>query len=387
MALTARIKALAPRGRVTWMLVALNIAAWLGAIVFGADPLRPTAAQLLLLGGNAASEVQQGQWWRLLTSSFLHIGPVHLALNMLGLLLVGPTVERLYGHWLFLLLYIGAALAGSAASLHFSASSGVSVGASAAVFGCAGTLLTMLVRHRRQLPQKFGRQALAGIVLVIVAALVQGLAPGVDNAAHVGGLLAGIALALILPGRFDDVASGAFEPQHGGSQWRRSRLLRTALGALAIVAVTALAAAIAPRAPFDLSEAFQASAAMERGMREFSDALEQLQREADDVEARQLSEDEADRRSRMLHAPRFQRLVGELSAIRLPRNDPRAPLLATTLRASSLLLEHLAMESRSVDGRPVAVDPVRSATIAAELGRLNAEILKLATQLKQPPAR
>ena len=379
MALTARIKALAPRGRVTWMLVALNIAAWLGAIVFGADPLRPTAAQLLLLGGNAASEVQQGQWWRLLTSSFLHIGPVHLALNMLGLLLVGPTVERLYGHWLFLLLYIGAALAGSAASLHFSASSGVSVGASAAVFGCAGSLLTMLVRHRRQLPQKFGRQALAGIVLVIVAALVQGLAPGVDNAAHVGGLLAGIALALILPGRFE--LKDADRPLH------RSRLLRTALGVLGIVAASGLVAVTAPRAPFDLSEAFQASAAMERGMREFSDALEQLQREADAVEARQLSENEADRRSRTLHAPRFQRLVSELSAIRLPPNDPRAPLLATTLRASSLLLEHLAMESRSVDGRPVAVDPVRSATIAAELGRLNAEILKLATQLKQPPAR
>ena len=387
MALTARIKALAPRGRVTWMLVALNIAAWLGAIVFGADPLRPTAAQLLLLGGNAASEVQQGQWWRLLTSSFLHIGPVHLALNMLGLLLVGPTVERLYGHWLFLLLYIGAALAGAAASLHFSAGSGVSVGASAAVFGCAGSLLTMLVRHRRQLPQKFGRQALAGLVLVIVVALVQGLAPGVDNAAHVGGLLAGIALALILPGRFDDAASGAFEPQHADRPMHRSRVLRTALGVLSIVAVSGLVAVTAPRAPFDLSEAFQASAAMERGMREFSDALEQLQREADDVEARQLSEDQADRRSRTLHAPRFQRLVGELSAIRLPPNDPRAPLLATTLRASSLLLEHLAMESRSVDGRPVAVDPVRSATIAAELGRLNAEILKLATQLKQPPAR
>ena len=385
MALTARIKALAPRGRVTWMLVALNIAAWLGAIVFGADPLRPTAAQLLLLGGNAASEVQQGQWWRLLTSSFLHIGPVHLALNMLGLLLVGPTVERLYG--LFLLLYIGTALAGAAASLHFSAGSGVSVGASAAVFGCAGSLLTMLVRHRRQLPQKFGRQALVGIVLVIVVALVQGLAPGVDNAAHVGGLLAGIALALILPGRFDDAASGAFEPQHADRPMHRSRVLRTALGALSIVAVSGLVAVTAPRAPFDLSEAFQASAAMERGMREFSDALEQLQREADDVEARQLSEDQADRRSRTLHAPRFQRLVGELSAIRLPPNDPRAPLLATTLRASSLLLEHLAMESRSVDGRPVAVDPVRSATIAAELGRLNAEILKLATQLKQPPAR
>lgn len=374
-----QLLALAPRGRVIWILVALNIAAWLGAIAFGADPLRPTAAQLLALGGNAASEVQQGQWWRLLTSSFLHIGPMHLALNMLGLLLVGPTVERLYGHWLFLLLYIGAALAGAAASLHFSASSGVSVGASAGVFGCAGALLTMLVRHRRHLPQRFGRRALAGIVLVIVFSLVQGLAPGVDNAAHVGGLLAGIALALILPGRF--------ELEQSGSRMRRSRFLRAALGGLAIATVTALVAVTAPRAPFDLSEAFQASAAMERGMREFSDALEQLQREADAVEARQLSEDEADRRSRQLHAPQFQRLVVELSAIRLPANDPRAPLLATTLRASRLLLEHLAMESRSVNGRPVAVDPVRSAAIAAELGRLNAEISKLAAQLKQPPAR
>lgn len=379
MAFAHQLLALAPRGRVTWMLVALNIAAWLGAIAAGADSLHPTAAQLLSLGGNAASEVQQGQWWRLLTSGFMHIGPMHLALNMLGLLLVGPAVERRYGHWQFLFLYIGAALAGAAASLHFSANSGVSVGASAGVFGCAGALLTMLVRQRRHLPLQFGRRALAGIVLAIVFSLVQGLAPGVDNAAHVGGLLAGIALALMLPGRF--------EPEQAGSRIRRPRWLRAALGGLAIATVTAVVAVTAPRAPFDLSEAFQASAAMERGMREFADALEQLQREADDVESRQLSEDEADRRSRQLHAPRFQRLVAQLSAIYLPPNDPRAPLLATTLRACRLLLEHLSMELRSVNGRPVAVDPVRSATIAAELGRLNAEISKLAAQLKQPPAR
>lgn len=176
MAFAHQLLALAPRGRVTWMLVALNIAAWLGAIAAGADSLHPTAAQLLSLGGNAASEVQQGQWWRLLTSGFMHIGPMHLALNMLGLLLVGPAVERRYGHWQFLFLYIGAALAGAAASLHFSANSGVSVGASAGVFGCAGALLTMLVRQRRHLPLQFGRRALAGIVLAIVFSLVQGLA-------------------------------------------------------------------------------------------------------------------------------------------------------------------------------------------------------------------
>ncbi|MBC7468488.1 MAG: rhomboid family intramembrane serine protease, partial [Ramlibacter sp.] len=151
-----QLKALAPRTWATWGILALNVAAWIATLAAGADAIRPTAAQLLALGGNTASEVQQGQWWRLLTAAFLHIGVVHLTMNMLGLALIAPTVERIYGHRLFLLVYLGAGLAGSAASLHFSARTGVSVGASGAVFGVAGALLVAVFHHRRRLPRLFG---------------------------------------------------------------------------------------------------------------------------------------------------------------------------------------------------------------------------------------
>ena len=370
-----QLKALAPRAWVTWGIVALNLAVWAGTLVHGADAVSPTAAQLLALGGNTASEVQQGQWWRLLTAAFLHIGPVHLLLNMLGLALIAPTVERIYGRRLLLLIYLGAALVGSATSLHFSARSGVSVGASGAVFGIAGALLMAVFLHRERLPRLFGKRTLGGIGFFVVYSLVQGLAPGVDNAAHVGGLLAGMALAFILPERFD--------LQH----FSRSVRLRAPLAVLFIALATALIGVTAPRAPFDLSEAFAADAVLEQGLQEFARAVNALNQEARDVKAGKLGESESDERSRSVHAPRFRRLVQGLSAITLPANDPRAPLLAAALRASQLLLETLAMESRIVDGRPVAVDPARSAAINAELEQLNAQMVKLVARLKAPQRR
>lgn len=370
-----QLRALAPRTWVTWAIVALNVAAWLGTLAAGADPLQPTAMQLLALGGNTASEVQQGQWWRLLTAAFLHIGAMHLAMNMLGLLLIAPTVERIYGHRLFLLIYLGAAVAGSAASLHFSARGGVSVGASGAVFGVAGALLLAVLHHRQRLPRMFGKRTLGGIGFFVVYSLVQGLAPGVDNAAHVGGLLAGAALASILPERFDL------------DHFRRSVRMRAGLAVLFIAATTAAIALTAPPAPFDLSEAFAANAALERGLRDFSLAVKALEQEAREVKAGQLGELEADERSRQLHAPRFRALVRQLSAIVLPANDPRAPLLAAALQVSQLLRETLAMESRIVDGKPVPVDPARSAAISVQLERLNAQMVKLAAGLRPPPRR
>lgn len=367
-----RLKALAPRTWVTWGIVAVNIAAWAGTLVAGADPLQPTAAQLLALGGNTASAVQQGQWWRLLTGAFLHIGVVHLAMNMLGLLLIAPMVERIYGHRLFLLLYLGSALAGSAASLHFSARTGVAVGASGAVFGVAGALLMAVFHHRQRLPLLFGRRTLGGIGFFVLYSLIQGLAPGVDNAAHIGGLLAGLALAFTLPERFDL------------ERFHRSVGTRAALAALFIAASTTLIVVSAPRAPLDLGAVLAANAVVEHGLQEFSRAMKELQQEARDVRAGKLAELESDERSRRVHAPRFRRLVLELSAISLPADDPRAPLLAATLQVSQLLLELLAMESRVVDGKPVSVDPARSAAISRELEALNTLMVKLAAQLKHP---
>ena len=365
-------KALAPRTWVTWGIVAANVAVWAATLAAGADPWQPTGTQLLALGGNTAWEVQHGQWWRLLTGPFLHIGVVHLAMNMLGLLLIAPMVERIYGHCLFLLLYIGCALAGSAASLHFSARSGVSVGASGAVFGVVGALLVGLLRHRQRLPQLFGRRTLGGIGLLVFYSLVQGLAPGVDNAAHVGGLVAGLALAFILPERW------------GLEQFHARVRTRAVLAVLFVAGSTALIAVSAPPAPLDLRAALAATSAVEHGLQEFSQAMQELEHEARDVGAGTLAELESDERSRRIHAPRFRRLVQELSAISLQADDPRAPLLAATLRVSQLLLELLAMESRIVDGRPASVDPERSAAIGRELQALHTLMGELWAQLRRP---
>jgi rhomboid protease GluP len=366
-----QLKALAPRTWVTWAIVALNLAAWIATLVAGADPLQPDVAQLLALGGNTAWNVQHGQWWRLLTSAFLHIGVLHLAVNMLGLLLVAPTVERIYGHRLFLLLYLGCALAGSAASLHFSARSGVSVGASGAVFGVAGALLAAVFHHRRRLPRKFGKRTLGGIGFFVLYSLAQGLAPGVDNAAHVGGLLAGVALALILPERFD------------AAQLRRRVGVRAAAAALFIVAFTAAIAVSAPRAPLDVGAALAASDAVGRALREFSQAVGELEAEARDVRSGKLAEADSDARSRRVHAPRFRALAAQLSAIALPANDPRAPLLAVALRMAQLLQELLAMDSRAEGGKLVPVDPARWSAINAELEALNAQLSALSAQSRQ----
>ncbi len=197
-------EALAPRTWATYALIAVNVIVWGLMVLSGVDPFHPTSAMVLRWGGNTAFNVQHGEWWRLLTATFLHSGVEHLMVNMIGLWLVGQTAERIYGHRLFLLVYIGAALVGSAFSLHVAALRGVSVGASGAVFGIAGALLVAVYEHRATLPKVFSKEMFTGIGFFLVYSLVQGFAkPGVDNAAHVGGLLAGVVMAMVLPVRFN----------------------------------------------------------------------------------------------------------------------------------------------------------------------------------------
>lgn len=141
LAFANRRRALARQPWVSYALVLLNVAVWLITLASGAALMQAPADKMLVWGGNAASEVQRGQWWRLLTAVFLHSGLMHLAANMVALLCAGPTVERVYGSHRFLLLYLGAGLAGSALSMHFSAQHATAVGASGAVFGVAGALL------------------------------------------------------------------------------------------------------------------------------------------------------------------------------------------------------------------------------------------------------
>lgn len=152
-------------------------------------------------------EVANGEYWRLWTVTLLHGGLPHLFFNMYALYLSGPIVEQLYGSRLFLLFYLLCAAAGSAASYAFGAGP-VAVGASGAIFGLIGVLLAASRTHNPVLDRQ-SRAFVGQLGTLILINLAFGFAiPQIDNAAHIGGLVAGLWLGfLIAPGRVPTLRS------------------------------------------------------------------------------------------------------------------------------------------------------------------------------------
>lgn len=140
--------------------------------------------------------MENGEWWRLISSMFLHIGFLHLAMNMLAIFYLGTAVEKIYGRMRFLFIYGLAGIGGSIASFAFSTS--ISAGASGAIFGLFGALLYFGVIHKRLFFQTMG----TSILMIIAINFVIGLSiEGIDMAAHLGGLIIGFfaAAAVNLP--------------------------------------------------------------------------------------------------------------------------------------------------------------------------------------------
>jgi membrane associated rhomboid family serine protease len=163
---------------------------------------QPAAGDLLAALWLDKQGLAAGEWWRLLTPVLVHGSLLHLLFNMYFLYLVGPLVEQLYGSVRFTVLYVLTAAAGSAASFLFGGS-GPSVGASGAIFGLCGVLLIVSAIHRPVLDRR-GRAVMSQIGGLVVLNLIIGfgidaLGANIDNAAHVGGLLAGLWLGFALP--------------------------------------------------------------------------------------------------------------------------------------------------------------------------------------------
>jgi len=141
-----------------------------------------------MLGLKANELIMQGQYWRLLTPVLLHGSILHILVNMYALSRFGPNLEKVWGHWRFLGLYLIGALGGNVASFIFSAK--YSLGSSTAIFGLLGAEGVFLYQNKKLFGSQ-AQQALANIVSVAVINLVIGLSPGIDNWGHVGGLLGG----------------------------------------------------------------------------------------------------------------------------------------------------------------------------------------------------
>lgn len=175
---------------VTMTLLVVSVGVFLVRMLLGGlgtDPLFLWLAQI-----NAF--VSEGQWYRLVTAAFLHAGLMHLLFNMWALYLFGPDLERGVGRWPFLALYVSAAVTGGAAFFLLS-ERGIAVGASGAIFGLFGAWLVASYRSRHTLAGQAGlRQLLVLLALNLALPLI---VPRIAWEAHLGGLLAGMAIAFL----------------------------------------------------------------------------------------------------------------------------------------------------------------------------------------------
>jgi len=156
---------------------------------------QPNNDVLLNWGANFKPLTLEGEWWRLFTCMFEHIGIFHLLMNMYALLYVGLFLEPILGKWRFIIAYISSGIFASLASLWWHDNT-ISAGASGAIFGMYGVFLALLLTNL--LEKSVRNTILKSIGIFVAFNLLYGMKAGVDNAAHVGGLLSGFVIGFLL---------------------------------------------------------------------------------------------------------------------------------------------------------------------------------------------
>ncbi|GGV16345.1 rhomboid family intramembrane serine protease [Lactobacillus acetotolerans] len=139
--------------------------------------------------------VAGGQWWRLFTAQFLHIGVLHLVSNAVIIYYMGQYMEPIMGHWRFLFVYLLSGVGGNLLSLAFGSDKAISAGASTAIFGLFGAMVAIGLRNMSNpIISYLARQA---FVLALINIVLDLFAPNIDIQGHLGGLIAGFLLAII----------------------------------------------------------------------------------------------------------------------------------------------------------------------------------------------
>jgi membrane associated rhomboid family serine protease len=204
-------------------LIALNVAVFGWTVVqarsIGSNYNSPLFDEWALAPGL----VQDGEWWRVLTSGFLHIGPIHLLFNMLALWVLGRDMEVVLGRGRFLALYVISLLGGAAAVMVFYAPQDSVAGASGAVFGLMGGLAVVLKRMRVPAGQVIG--------LIAVNIAISVLIPGISLIGHLGGLVVGAIATAVL----------VYAPARNRVAVQAAALGGLTLLVLAVIAIRALA--------------------------------------------------------------------------------------------------------------------------------------------------
>jgi len=224
------------RPLLVWGLVGINIVMFIVETLLGGSDNHAT---LVTLGAKVNALIVMGQYWRLITPMFLHIGLAHIAFNSYALYVLGPEVETIYGHARFLVIYLLAGVAGNVMSFAFTPA--LSAGASTAIFGLIGTQLAFFYRQRKVLGA-FGQRRLINIASIIAINVLFGATIGtVDNFGHLGGFIGGLVLGWMLCPAYE------VEYRADGQPWLADRtvLLRELPGVILFVVLLVVAAGAA----------------------------------------------------------------------------------------------------------------------------------------------
>lgn len=199
---------------VTTVLVGLNVLVFLLMVLSGASFTKPEFQQLVKWGADYGPlTFGAHQYWRTLTSNYVHFGILHIAVNMWCLWNLGMLVERIFDRWTYVLLYTACGIGGSILGLWVHPTA-VEAGASGAIFGIADALIAALYLGRLPVPPSALKATLKSLVLFAAYNLFFGLLPGISNAAHVGGLITGLGLGASLAPRLT-------APPDERNSWRR----------------------------------------------------------------------------------------------------------------------------------------------------------------------
>ncbi|MFL2783954.1 MAG: rhomboid family intramembrane serine protease [Dehalococcoidia bacterium] len=178
---------------VVYSILSINLLIWVLTEIIGSsrDPMT-----LRQFGAITYLDINNGDYWRLFSAIFLHVGAGHLAVNCLSLLIMGGLLEKMVGHSRFAVIYIGAGISGSSFSYLMIPFLGVGAGASGAIFGCVGALAGYFIVNRKSMGE-MGKQNLNAVLILAGINFAFGyIVPGIDNWAHLGGFIAGAILGI-----------------------------------------------------------------------------------------------------------------------------------------------------------------------------------------------
>jgi rhomboid protease GluP len=305
-----RLHAATPRVFATPAIVALNALVFLAMLAMGVSVLGGRPDDYLKFGANFGPLTSGGEWWRLVTCTFVHAGILHILFNMWALWDCGRLCERLFGNAWFAAIYLFAGICGSFASMLWR-NEAVSLGASGAVFGVFGALLAYTFRERGSIPPSMLNRLRISTSIFVTFSLFYGFAnSGIDNAAHLGGLAAGTLMGFI-----------AARPLEAAAR-ARGHARRIALAVLIAAVALPSAARFAP----DTSRVYLQAVALQKAIDAFAADERRLSADFEALAKRardnNLDEKATLRELRDKLLPAWNDAVARLSAVELDAGAP-----------------------------------------------------------------